>query len=475
MYTPIATPNLLAILAIVLWPIVAVYFYRTKPLVLATIWTILAADLLLPVRTAFKFEMIPLLDKYSIPSLCALVGCMAVAKRPLRLWTTFGLTEMLFFFVLIGPVITSLLNGDPVGLGGTVLPGVGIYDGLSAFLSQFIALIPFLVGRQFLRHTSSLQEILKSLAAAGLVYSFLLLFEIRFSPQLHTWFYGYAPSDFIQEMRTGGGFRPMAFMGHGLTASFFAMTALVAASALWRLQIPVLRVKSSLVTPYLGVVLFLCKSAAALVYGVVLVPMVRWARPSLQVRFALLLATLTLSYPLLRMAEMFPTQSTFELAKAFDEERANSLKFRFDQEETLLKRAVERPFFGWGRFGRSRVLVEDWQGTGVDASVTDGRWVITFGQFGLLGFLSEFGLLAIPVFRAAKAMKVVRSFKESISLGAIALIIAVNMVELLPNSTLSPWTWLMAGALLGWSEAKLAIIRSEKLRGASLQLTQSRV
>ena len=50
-----------------------------------------------------------------------------------------------------------------------------------------------------------------------------------------------------------------------------------------------------------------------------------------------------------------------------------------------------------------------------------------------------------------------------------------NMVELLPNSTLSPWTWLMAGALLGWSEAKLAIIRSEKLRGASLQLTQSRV
>jgi hypothetical protein len=474
MRSVISTPNLFAILAIILWPLASVYFYRTRPAVLATIWTILAAQLLLPVGTSFKFEMIPLIDKSSISSLCALLGCMIVTRRPLRLWTNFGFTEVLLVFVLVGPIITSLLNGDPVEVGGTVLPGVGIYDGLSASLSQFFVLIPFLLGRQLFRNSIDLQTILETLSIAGLIYSVPLLFEIRMSPQLHYWFYGYAPSDFIQEIREGGGFRPMVFMGHGLIASFFAMTTVVAAAALWRMRIRVFQLSAGIVTPYLGMVLILCKSGAALVYGVFLVPIVRWARPSFQTRVALLLSTLALLYPTLRMAEIFPTRTAVELASNFSEERAGSLKFRFDQEEELLKRAAERPFFGWGRFGRNRVFREDWQGVGVDTSVTDGRWVITFGQFGLFGFLGEFVLLALPVFRAAKAMKVVTASKESISLGAVALVIAINIIELLPNSTLDPWTWLIAGSLLGWSEAKLATTRTEKVSRVTLQSSRSR-
>jgi hypothetical protein len=462
-----SAPNSLAILAIISWPLVSIYFYRTMPPIAATIWTILIADLLLPVGTSFKFEMIPLLDKNSVPSLCVLFACLFVAKERVRLQLKFGFAEILISFLLISPVITSLLNGDPVVVGGTVLPGVGIYDGLSAFLVQFITLIPFFVARHFFRDSIDLVRILEALAIAGLFYSVPLLFEIRFSPQLHYWLYGYYSSDFIQEIRQGGSFRPMAFMGHGLAASFFAMTSVVAASALWRMRIRLLQFSAGLVTPYLAGVLVLCKSGAALVYGIVLVPLVCWATPGLQLRAALLLATLALSYPILRMAEIFPTETTVELAAGLSEERANSLKFRFDQEERLLKRAAERPFFGWGRFGRNRVYQENWQGEGVDTSVTDGRWIITFGQFGLFGFLSEFGLLALSVFRSAKALKATRSFRDAISLGAIALIVAVNMVELLPNSTLQPWSWLIAGALLGWSEGRFKILRLENSYPAS--------
>jgi hypothetical protein len=386
----------------------------------------------------------------------------------LRLWANFGLAEILFLSLLISPVITSLLNSDPIVVGGTVLPGVGLYDGLSAFLNQFIALIPFLLGRQFFRHSTDLLKILEALAIAGLIYSIPLLFEIRFSPQLHYWLYGYYSSDFIQEMRQDGAFRPMVFMGHGLIASFFAMTTVVAAAALWRMRMRIFQISAGIVTPYLGIVLVLCKSGAALVYGIILVPTVRWAKPSLQSRLALLLATLALLYPVLRMTEIFPTEVVSEFAATFSDERANSLKFRFDQEEELLKRAAERPFFGWGRFGRNRVFKEDWRGIGVDTSVTDGRWIITFGQFGLFGFLSEFGLLALSVFRAARALKAMTSFKESIILGAVALIIAVNMIELLPNSTLEPWTWLIAGSLLGMSGSQSAITRNEKIHRALL-------
>ena len=49
-------------------------------------------------------------------------------------------------------------------------------------------------------------------------------------------------------------------------------------------------------------------------------------------------------------------------------------------------------------------------------------------------------------------------------LSALSLIVAVNVVDLLPNSGLSPWTWLLAGSLLGRSEMILARSRSKLLQ-----------
>jgi hypothetical protein len=451
-----ASPNSFAVLALFSWPIASIFFYRLLNVVPATLLTILAADLLLPYGTTFKFEMIPQFDKFSIPTFCALIGCMVVTKRRLRLGKNFGITEVLILTFLFSPVITAVLNGDTIQLGSTTLPGTGIYDGLSALLSQFIALAPFLLGRQFLRNPKDLQQILQTLGVAGLIYSLPLLFEIRFSPQLHFWVYGYQPTGFIQEVREDGGFRPMAFMGHGLTACFFLMTTVVASAALWRMNIRLLRMSAGVCTAYLGGVLILCKSGAALVYGLVLVPLVRWVKPSLQLRAAACFAILALLYPALRTADVVPTQTILEIAKAVNEPRAASLEVRFTQEEELLERASQRPLFGWGRFGRSRVYKIDWRNIGYDTSITDGRWVITLGVYGLVGFIAEFGLLAIPIFRAVAASRAIKSPQEAISLGAIALIMAINMIDLLPNSTLNPWSWLVAGALLGCSETVLA-------------------
>ena len=46
---------------------------------------------------------------------------------------------------------------------------------------------------------------------------------------------------------------------------------------------------------------------------------------------------------------------------------------------------------------------------GNDVSVSDGGWIITLGQFGVFGFLAEFGLLAWPVLRAASALRFAES------------------------------------------------------------------
>jgi hypothetical protein len=102
--------------------------------------------------------------------------------------------------------------------------------------------------------------------------------------------------------------------------------------------------------------------------------------------------------------------------------------------------------FGWGRYGRNRVYEE---GSGKDSSVTDGLWILTLGQFGFVGFIAQFGLLTIPVFRAAKALRKIGSVREKILLAALALIVAITAIEQLPNASISAWSWLLVGALLG--------------------------
>jgi hypothetical protein len=448
-------PNWFAYIALLIWPIVALYLYSRRPISQATLWTILGAFLLLPVGTVIKFEHIPGFDKQSIPNLAALICCSLFAGRLPKLFRGFGLAEVLILVLLIGPLITSLLNTDPIQIGDTFLPGVGPYDALSAAVAEFIFILPFFLGRQFLQRPEDNADILRMMTIAGLAYSLPMLFEVRMSPQLHTWIYGYFPSSFVQQMREGG-FRPAVFLGHGLAVAFFAMTTTVAAAALWRTGTRIGRLTPGGITGYLSFVLVLCKTGSALVYAAILVPLVRWASPRLQLRFASVLVVLALCYPMLRAANLVPTTSIIETVSAINLNRAASLQTRFDQEQQLLDRAWERPWFGWGRFGRNRV----YNGyMGRDSSITDGRWISTMGTFGLVGFVAEFGLIAFAVLRAAAALKFTATVWEAWYLAALALIVAINNFDLIPNSSISPWTWLLAGALLGRAEALYAAER----------------
>jgi hypothetical protein len=50
----------------------------------------------------------------------------------------------------------------------------------------------------------------------------------------------------------------------------------------------------------------------------------------------------------------------------------------------------------------------------------------------------------------------------------MGLILAANLLDLLPNATLIPFTWLMAGALLGEAE-RLALLRRDREMEAARQ------
>ncbi|QLQ20403.1 MAG: hypothetical protein HZT43_20105 [Exiguobacterium profundum] len=142
-----------------------------------------------------------------------------------------------------------------------------------------------------------------------------------------------------------------------------------------------------------------------------------------------------------------PIDTVMALAHGISAERAQSFEFRVMNEEALLAHGAARPLFGWGGYGRN--LLHD-PVTGRALSVSDGMWIIRLGMNGWMGYIAEFGLLAMPLMLLARV-----SLRQvpAPAVAAMALIYAANLVDLLPNATLVPLTWLIGGALLGQAEA----------------------
>lgn len=284
-----------------------------------------------------------------------------------------------------------------------------------------------------------------------------MLIEVRLSPQLNTWIYGFFQHSFEQMMRDGG-FRPIVFLYHALWVGFFTMTALIAALALWRAAKPERRTPYFLAAGYLGTVLVLAKTFGSLLYALSLAPLVCFAGRKLQLRIAVVLALIALLFPLLRGGDLVPVETMLEQAGRVDPDRARSLGVRFDNEGQLLARASEKPLFGWGGFGRNLI----YDATGRTDSVTDGRWVIVIGVYGWSGYIVEFGLLALPLLLLARGAHRIPAADLSPYVGSLALILAINMIDMLPNATLIPFTWLLAGAMLGHAEA----LKAGRMAGA---------
>src|SRR5579872_5572172 len=117
--------NWLACAAIVCWPIVSLLLYRNRSFSRATVWTILGAFLLLPSLTEIKFNMVPALDNRTVPGLCACIACATIGKKYKARAFSIDLQNSLVAISVLSPIITSMLNADPIRIGNAVLPGVG--------------------------------------------------------------------------------------------------------------------------------------------------------------------------------------------------------------------------------------------------------------------------------------------------------------------------------------------------------------
>ena len=322
----------------------------------------------------------------------------------------------------------------------------GLYAGLSQTLIETVSWgLPYLVGRACLNDAEAMKDLAQAIFIGGLVYIPFCLFEIRFSPKIATWVYGF--SNF--EGTRFGGYRPKVLLLHGLELGMWMTNATLMGYSFWKFG--TIKQIWGIPIPRLLLALFVtavfCKSTGALSLLAIAIVTLSLTR-RLKTRLVLLaMVAVPLLYCVTRTLDLWSGQEVVALARAtVGEDRAGSFDYRLSMERILIDRAMERPIFGW--FGNGRNLL--WYSNGVIKSVPDGWWVIALGMSGTVGLTAMLTLMLLPM------IVTVRRYPPSTwndprvgPLLALSLMLVLGMIDYLSNAMLMPIYPLVAGGLLG--------------------------
>ena len=458
-------PNAFAYLALFGWPVVVVVLYLRKDALSATFWSIMGGYLLLPQTVAVDLPLIPPLDKSTIPAVSALLVARFVRGYRVPLLTDDKAVKWVLLGLLVLPFFTLIGNGAPiVREDGSFVPAYTLYDAFTASIKRYLGLLPMVLGAAVVKTNEDLARLCQLFVLAVLAYSLLILFEVRMSPQLHTWIYGFFPHSFGQQYRFGG-FRAVVFLGHGLLTSILVATGFVLAMTSWRSRSISFPLPWPIVSVYLLLVLILAKSLGAILLGMIGGAAVFWLSSGLLWRGVSATALLLLGFPFVKWIGLTPSDLVVDLLGGYFPQRIESFLFRVRHEDALFAHMMDKPLFGWGTWGRNRL----------SDSVTDGQWIITLGMWGFAGYFLTFALPWLAIRRLANRSTAMRPGDTSahwlMPLG-YALIIAVLLVDQIPNASGNAMFWLLVGIGLGYGQTSKARSPSEPAPVSASDLRQ---
>lgn len=403
------------------WPLVVAALFLALPVQRAVVTAFIAAWLFLPIAS---FSIPGFTDYTKMTATCGgvLIGVSIVDLHRFRSFR-FSWADIPMLIWCLCPFASSISNN------------LGVYDGVSAIVYQTVTWgFPYFIGRTCLGDRAGVRLLAFALVVGGLLYVPFCLFEVRMSPQLHTWLYGSQPGGFATTMRYGG-FRPTVFMDHGLmVAVWMCSVTLVGvwlfASGVWKhsMQVP-----AAAWLVLLAITTFLCKSTGALsLFGLV----GSVVAASVLFNSRLIILALLLGSPLWMTARSmgWSAQQLVDLAGKLGPDRAGSLTCRLVQENEVLSYALQRPWFGWG----------NWQ------SGLDQLWLITIRNMGLIGITALTACVLMPclllVFRSRPRQWLQPRFAPC---SALAVIVLLYSLDHLFNGMVNPVFMLAAGASTG--------------------------
>lgn len=417
------------------FPAVVLVLFAFVPARTAVLTSMLGAWMFLPIAGFKLAPGIPDVTKMSVTCL-SVVMCAAVFDA--RRFST------LRWSVLDSFILVWVLCPIP----SAVSSGYGLYEGFSLSFGVLVAWgLPYLIGRLYFCDQRGLSELALALVIAGLVYMPFVLFEVRMSPQLHTWVYGFHQHDFGQSKR-GGGWRPTVFMQHGLAVALFMATAAISAFWLWLSgaskviwRVPIWAVSAGLI-----VTTVLCKSSGASILMIAACGALVIAKHFRAVWPIVGLSSLVPTYIGSRMLGLWDAGVLVRWAGAVSD-REDSLLSRLRSEDILLRAIGGHSWLGLGRLESVYGSVEEGE-----KFIPDALWVISFAKTGLLGLTALFGVLLVPVVAFSWRWRTV-VFRDSSAAPAVALavVLVIYALDCLMNAMPNPIYTLIAGGLVAAS------------------------
>jgi hypothetical protein len=329
----------------------------------------------------------------------------------------------------------------------------GLYEGISGALNQIIGWgLPYLIGRLYFSDAESLRELCIGFFVGGLVYLPLVLFEVRMSPQLHTWIYGFYQHSFSQTKK-GDSFRATVFMQHGLAVAMFMSTAAVCGAYLWyQKQLkPIYEIPAWATVS--GVVLgtLLCRSTYSIMLMISGIGILI-ASDRIRTKWIFLgLALIPPLYMAARTVGNWDAQILRNTAAMIGEDRVESLEVRLGSEEALWRWIQGSVVFGRARLEAILQAPREVYGR----FVPDGFWLIALGKFGMVGLVSVFGALLAPCYMYLSRFSVHHIFSaRMVGSTCLCMILVAYALDNLLNAMLNPMYLLAAGGLLGMRSSR---------------------
>ena len=445
-----------AMFALLVWVPVVYLIFDSMPANKAVIVSFVFAWLFLP-TLQIPIGGLPDWSKVTATTFSVmLIACMKYVQRLTSFkFRWYDLPTCIF---CLCPIASSVANNQ------------GLYDGISAFIEEFFRWgAPYLIGRIFLGDKQGNFLLCYGIAVGGLIYAPLCLFEMRMSPVLKLWVYGLSDRGGLDFATRYGGYRPIVFLSFGLETGWWMCCASLAAYNLWRSN-AVKRIQGypmGFLTAGLVLVTIACKSTGAIVQilaGWTIFGMARYFKKPVLV------------WPLLMIAPAYCISRSFGIwdgsnllafsSSVFGPERTQSLGFRFEQEEILMRSAMQHPWLGWSRFGGFNASPDG------QSAVVDGLWIIIFGTTGFVGLAALIGMLSLPTILFLRRYSVQEWLEPDVAPTlTLAVILPLFMVDNLSNAMLNPIYALAMGAVSGYFPGSRTARSGQ--RGSSTQKERS--
>jgi tetratricopeptide (TPR) repeat protein len=338
------------------------------------------------------------------------------------------------------------------GIPSSLLNDLGLYDGVADAMAQVITWgLPYLLGRLYFSTLEDLRFFAVAMVVGGICYMPFLLWEILTQPSLLHDIYGIGSVK--SEIRMGGQ-RPHVFFSRGLECGMWMTAAALAGLWLWYCGAlkKIASIPFGVILPILLAMTVLCRSLGALVLLILGAPLL-WVSVRFRTRWLMIgLLCVGPVYATLRASNMWSGRHAVEFAiRVVGAGRAESLGYRFQCEDQLAKKALERPIFGWGGWGRARVLVDP-LGPNTDANSlpTDGLWIIMLGAKGIAGLALFIVVIILPAILFTRRFPARLWGTPLVAAGSFtAAVSGLYMVDLLLNGFVNIIYLTLGGGLIG--------------------------